>query len=354
MSASPSYLYTVAGGCPARAANYRARRHAIPSDPMREGSIFHRIVEAIGRGMPVEDAVHDGAASARVAELVRVWAAEWHGQPCLGSELAIAMTDDGAICEWGAAWLRGIVDRIEMGDEPGVLVVTDWKSGWSGWTGIQAECYALLAAAWASDHGLAWERIVCRIWSPVARGFRGVGEWAADELPWETVIEHVAAARRLEARPDSEEVLGEGCARCDRRAECSAFATVHEAPAEDIEDAARVYLATRARVATLEARLREHCEATGEVVGGVGFAPSESLVMDGRAVLADVLAPWDVAEDAREVIAGMFNVSKTAAEKAARRLHPGRAREARDALMERWTLRRDVVPRWKAGGLEES
>jgi hypothetical protein len=142
-----------------------------------------------------------------------------------------------------------------------------------------------------------------------------------------------------------EERLGGGCARCARSAVCETFRRFEVAPAVSIEEEARVYLALRARVAVAEARLRAHCEETGETVGGVGFAPSESRTMDAGAVLGALLEPWDVAEDALRALAGVVSVSRSVAEKVARKKRP-RDRVGQEILVEAWTTRVEIEPRW--------
>jgi len=345
MSRSPSYLAVVEGGCPAYAAAYRARVQGEPSDPLRLGSEFHRLAEAIQRGLDPEEAISQVGAGARMAEWVRRWAARWHGAPFLGAELAIAIDGEGAVVQWDRADLRGIVDRIEWGEGDGHIVVTDWKSGWSGWTGIQAECYGVLGAAWAAAQGLEVVRVTCRIWSPTAGGFREYREWSAESLPWELVWSHVEAAQRLEAMPVTMEVVGSGCRRCPLSGRCASFLGLALVEPVGIEEAARVYLAARAQVDALEARLRAHCEEAGVSVGGCGFRPQESITMDAVGVLSDYLLPFNVGPDVALALTKILSVSRTTAGKVAAKLRP-RDRPGQAAWLETRVVSRQVKAVW--------
>lgn len=282
---SSSGLSQSKGGCPAKLHDACARRKAarqtleagqeplelnMPSEAQARGTAFHRIAESAARmvhekGIDPEDAVErailEYPASAEVASLIR----KWHDDGCLfmenviGFELPIALTDSWELCDFNDpdAAIRMIIDRFEQHvDQNGnlILVVIDYKSGYSGWSFIQKEIYMLGALAWMQS--LEWDEepaaIECRIYTPEARRhipFRiELDDAAALEALRLEVLEAIAAAERLMRQPADREVIGPACEYCDRQSRCTAFQALPNPPTairtpEEAVDALRRFLA---------------------------------------------------------------------------------------------------------------
>lgn len=271
---SPSRLACAEGGCPAKLALTSARpedKATVPSDVRARGTEMHRVFEAAQRlrlrdparplaGLSdvspeaaIERAIRDAACSAEVATLARKW--QQDGGLIMGHVIGLEL-GGGLDAHWRwtgfkspDARLRFILDRLEAiwDDELSgyILKVTDWKSGYSGWSRYQEECYVLAAHAWADAHAddLLGEilEIRAQIYSPATIGHDEARYDRTDaelEPLQQVLLTAIEAGERLLQQPHDLERLGPGCLYCDRQQQCKAFQRLPHPDAVQVQDPA--------------------------------------------------------------------------------------------------------------------
>lgn len=318
MSRSATSMSVAAALCPAGMAAYDEGKDKvqIPSDARDRGTVFHRVVEGIQAALmaqrdeddpvaPVEELVREAlqqaVASAEIEALVQTWVdAGWTLLPeRVWIEWKLAVDERWTVVPFGSARYRGVLDRAEIeerevgeyGETELMLVVTDWKSGWSDFTGAQGALYPLLADAWlaseeAGDLGERIQKIAIRKWSPVAKPAMRETVYERTEAALAPLRATVEAAARVEDRvriqiererasgsPLSERPSAR-CVWCDRKDACATFKGLTDAGWTPLglapeSDAAFVdrYEALKAAASDAESALKKHTKDGGAIVG---------------------------------------------------------------------------------------
>jgi hypothetical protein len=313
--------------CPARLHHVLDRIPTLPSDPLLRGLDFHLVAEValtvfLAGGVTPEEAarraIDQCAAGADVAKLIDVWVCEGGLalDRCMGAELELAIDADGNLvrpryhcpdcghniqhfhgptcpsCRStlpAPPWLQGRLDRLDLWMNEGepAIVVVDWKSGYSGWSGPQASVYMVLAEcltrAMLTDTVPPWLKVEAltdfpltleaRIYSPMNRWHDPIviprEDEALDDL-FNEIRREVAAANCLASLPRTVERPGPGCERCDRRSICTAFNALAVVPPvldapDEADSAARDLLRTDTLKADLAQRLQSYVDLHGPV-----------------------------------------------------------------------------------------
>lgn len=375
---SASSLAVAKAGCPAAMAEYdkpRDGRVDIPDFRRDRGTAFHRIAEgvqtAVQQGHDAETAlsaaIEEAAASAELAAMLRAWHdAGWTSTDGLvGVEVAIAIDAYGMLVPFDSplARLRGILDRVEVTDvwdesdeeaEPQkMLVITDWKTGWKRWTGLQDSIYAVLADAYATAKGLEVYSIRVRIWSPTAKPAMIWEDVTRDDDTisglWSTIEQEMEAGDRLRRADNALERPSGYCGWCPRKAVCGAFTAITDATGwqplttpQLAEDAARRLAAIESARKELIAEIKAYFDETGEPVSdGVavwGLHPVVKKQLNSEAIYKRAMARLapDIEPEAIKNLAALLPVGMEAANKFAQKLSPG-TKAGQDEIKATWT-----------------
>lgn len=375
---SASALAVAKAGCPAAMAEYDKPRDGkcdIPDLRRDRGTAFHRIAEgvqtAVQQGHDAQTAqaaaIEQAAASADLAEMLRAWhEAGWTSTDGLvGVEVAIAVDAYGTLVPFDPllARLRGILDRVEITEvwdesdeeaEPRrMLVITDWKTGWKRWTGLQDAIYAVLGDAYATATGLDVDAIRVRIWSPTAKPAMIWEDFARDDDTisglWSTIEQEMEAGDRLRRADPSLERPSGYCGWCPRKASCGAFMKIVDSTGwqplttpQLAEDAARRLAAIEAARKGLIAEIKAYFDETGEPVSDGeavwGLHPVVKKQLNSEIIYTRAfnrLAP-EIESEAIKNLAALLPVGMEAANKFAQKLSPGN-RAGQDEIKRTWT-----------------
>ena len=260
-------MEVAAAGCVASLAAYDNRSALpVPSGPRDRGTSFHRIVEGIQTGLLaglqkdggvvdtdaiVKEALQQGLATAEVESLVLTWIEDGWAivDATTKLEWSLGATEAWNPCAFDdarRARYRGIIDRADIleevddatGESQWVIVITDWKSGWSGFGMVQRQTYVLLVDAWLSEHPELDAKITTirvQKWSPVAIPRLRSEEFERREDVMSSLRREVEAAARVEDRLRIEiaRVQAAGgtlperpsarCVYCSRTGECETY-----------------------------------------------------------------------------------------------------------------------------------
>lgn len=364
----------------------------ITSQAASDGTLFHRIVEALqqaeeeDRPAAALTLVEQEAASVSVAESVDAWLTNFVplGE-CLGVEMGRAINADGNMVEFSdpSAWIRCIIDRVEViyAEEDGEILITDWKRGWSGWKRMQMEICVLTIDAWLRDHfdemaEAPITTIRAVVWSPAARSTTECDVWPRDPDSMERlrarVKRYTDAANALQKRPPTEERVGDGCRWCPIRGECGSYLRlpvvpwVREEPqtVEAASDLARMWAAMKHATAEIEAVLRRYLHDTGEPLDAGGaiitIATTIERKLDAEAIYSACLDPVKgrfaeaadpdllpgVQKEVAAFLAYRLPIGMEGAKKAARKILP-KDKAGQAGLISSWTMQEKHKPRIK-------
>lgn len=373
--ASPSWLDTSAAGCRAKQAAYEDRIQDAPSDPLAHGLDFHRAAESIQRAILdgadsscVDGILDEMGATVEVRNDIRWWLADGWGDVSnvVGVEVHIAIDEEGEILEFSAerdykftrkdAWIRGIIDRLELKYDPDIgmqlLEVYDWK-GWSGWKKWQPEVYTLLCLCYARHEGIDIDavRISSQSYRPTTAPFyvHRVDEFDAIMGQVRGAVDAAHALARL---PKTRTRPSDGCKYCPLILDCDAIKAVVESEPpkmilnRDYADIVAHNLgAAEAFVSAAKDSLRGWTEKNGPACAGGRFWGPHSVKRHNvhqPSFWADVIEAVKplLGTDANEAdlirrLGQIVAPNKTAADAAARRLCP-KDREGQEEMKANW------------------
>jgi hypothetical protein len=228
-------------------------------------------------------------------------------------ELQIAITADWKPTSWfgkaDTVFLRGILDRLDVADDVGVI--TDWYFGWG--PAVAKRAQVRIYAALGNILYPEVERWHCRVFSPQHRT-------EAEEIISREEIPRIRKDIEMEAQRVMRLVEGkkfpaapgDHCGFCGFKAECPAkeWAIEHLGDQASAEQAAAKLIVLEQETARIKGLLKTYTAAAGPLeVGGmtVGHNEVSTKIWDKAAV-------WDAAQDQDDPLS-FFNVDGRRAHK---------------------------------------